>query len=149
MGTGTQTATGVATREPRRQHARALKTQVLAACAEPGASVAAVAQAHGLNANLVHKWRRGIGVSTLMLTQPVRRAAATNAAFIPLTFPSNALAAANVSAQGQTPHSQAPADQSADIRIEWRRGGTAICVSWPVTAAPQCASWLLQCLVAK
>jgi len=102
-----------------------------------------------LNANLVHKWRRGIGVSTLMLTQPVRRAAATNAAFIPLTFPSNALAAANVSAQGQTPHSQAPADQSADIRIEWRRGGTAICVSWPVTAAPQCASWLLQCLVAK
>ena len=149
MGTGIQTATGVAAREPRRQHARALKTQVLAACSEPGASVAAVAQAHGLNANLVHKWRRGIGVSTLMLTQPVRRAAVTNAAFIPLTFPSNALPAAKVSGQSQTPDSQAPTTPGDDIRIEWRRGGTTICVSWPVTAAPQCASWLLQCMVSK
>jgi transposase len=122
MGTGIQTATGVATREPRRQHARALKAQVLAACAEPGASVAAVAQAHGLNANLVHKWRRGIGVSTLKPTEPVRRAAVTNAAFIPLTFPSNALPAANVSGKSQTPDSQAPTTPGDDIRIEWRRG---------------------------
>jgi transposase len=35
-----------------------LKLLVLAQCAEPGASVAKVAMAHGLNANLVHKWRR-------------------------------------------------------------------------------------------
>jgi transposase-like protein len=42
----------------RRTHSTALKAEVLAACAEPGASVAAVAMAHGLNTNLVHKWRR-------------------------------------------------------------------------------------------
>ena len=43
---------------PRRRHGAELKAKVLAECEEPGASVAAVAQSHGLNANLVHKWRR-------------------------------------------------------------------------------------------
>ena len=42
----------------RRRHSAELKNRVLAACAEPGASVARIAMAHGLNANLVHKWRR-------------------------------------------------------------------------------------------
>jgi transposase-like protein len=42
----------------RRRHGAEVKAKVLAECDEPGASVAAVAQSHGLNANLVHKWRR-------------------------------------------------------------------------------------------
>jgi len=42
----------------RRRHSAELREKVLAACAEPGASVAAVALANDLNANLVHKWRR-------------------------------------------------------------------------------------------
>ena len=37
------------------------KARVLAECQRPGASVASVALANGLNANLVHKWRRGKG----------------------------------------------------------------------------------------
>jgi transposase-like protein len=41
----------------RRRHSAELKRLVLAQCAEPGASVAKVALTHGLNANLVHKWR--------------------------------------------------------------------------------------------
>jgi transposase len=45
----------------RRRHSAAFKAQVLAACAEPGASVAAVALAFKLNDNLVHQWRRGRG----------------------------------------------------------------------------------------
>jgi transposase len=32
--------------------------RILAACEQPGASVAGVALANGLNANMVHKWRR-------------------------------------------------------------------------------------------
>ena len=59
---------------PRRRHADELKARVLAACAEPGASVAAVAQAQGLNANLVHKWRRGCGAPTNIAAWPVRTA---------------------------------------------------------------------------
>ena len=42
----------------RRRHDAELKRQVIAACAAPGASVAQVAMNYGLNANLVHKWRR-------------------------------------------------------------------------------------------
>jgi transposase-like protein len=47
-----------ASRASRRLHDKELKRQVLAECTEPGASVAWVAMAHGLNANLVHKRRR-------------------------------------------------------------------------------------------
>jgi transposase len=35
-----------------------LKAQILAKCERPGASVAKVALVHGVNANLVHGWRR-------------------------------------------------------------------------------------------
>lgn len=42
----------------RRRRSKELKAHVLEQCQEPGASIAAVALAHGLNANLVHKWRR-------------------------------------------------------------------------------------------
>ena len=55
-------------RTPRRRHSDELKAQVLAACDEAGASVAAVAQAHNLPANLVHKWRLGRGAGA---TSPV------------------------------------------------------------------------------
>ena len=44
-------------RAPRRRHSAELRSRVLAECARPGASVAAVAMAHVLNANLVRKWR--------------------------------------------------------------------------------------------
>ncbi|MBI2750944.1 MAG: transposase, partial [Burkholderiales bacterium] len=43
----------------RRTHSPEFKAQVLAACARPGASVAAVALDHGLNANVVRKWLSG------------------------------------------------------------------------------------------
>jgi transposase len=45
----------------RRRHSPAFKAGVLAACTEPGASVAAVARHYQLNANLVHKWRKSAG----------------------------------------------------------------------------------------
>ena len=127
------------TRAPRRRHSEELKARVLQACVQPGASVAAVAQAHGLNANLVHKWRRGRGAPTLTPASPVCSAVTAHAEFIPLALPSTSVAA------GGQPHA-APV---ADIRIEWRRGAAAIAVSWPVSAAPQCARWLLQCMGAK
>ena len=42
----------------RRRHSAEFKQQVLVECDRSVASVAAVALAHGLNDNLVHKWRR-------------------------------------------------------------------------------------------
>lgn len=55
---------------PRRRHSEELKALILGACAEPGASVA---QAHGLNANLLHKWRRGPARVPLSNARPYAR----------------------------------------------------------------------------
>lgn len=56
-----------AKRRTRRRHEAGLKQRVLAECAVAGASVAKVAMAHGLNANLVHKWRRDVHALVLGL----------------------------------------------------------------------------------
>lgn len=99
----------------RRRHGADLKARVLAACSEPGASVAQVAMAHGLNANLVHKWRRA--------KTPVL--AARTAAFIELPLAKPATL---------------PVAQ--DIRIELQRGPTTVSITWPAGCASECAAWL-------
>jgi transposase len=52
----TVTVTGTA-RTPRRQHERSFKAELVEQCLVPGASVAAIALAGGINANLLFKWR--------------------------------------------------------------------------------------------
>jgi transposase len=52
-----KTVTGISGRQ-RRQHERSFKAEMVAQCLVPGASVAAVALAGGVNANLLFKWRR-------------------------------------------------------------------------------------------
>jgi transposase len=44
----------------RRRHPKAFKDRVLAECQQPGVSVASVALRHGINQNLVYKWRHQI-----------------------------------------------------------------------------------------
>jgi transposase len=113
---------------PRRRHGKALKAQVLAECGEPGASVAAVAQAHGLNANLVHKWRRGAGRTPQAATRGAPVANPGAGVFVPLQSPP-----------------PAPATLP-DIRIELRRGATSMTVSWPAELAAECAAWMRELL---
>ena len=48
----------VKTPAKRRRFSEAFKARIVAACDQPDASVAGVALANGLNANLVHRWRR-------------------------------------------------------------------------------------------
>lgn len=108
-------------RARRRRHGAELKRRVLAECAEPGASVAAVALAHGLNANLVHKWRRGV---TGELQAAAQQAGDV---FVPVAL---------------APAAAAPAE----IRIELRRGALAVNVSWPLGASTECAGWLREIL---
>ena len=115
-------------RQPRRRHGADLKAKVLAACAQPGASVAGVAQTHGLNANLVHKWRRGCGVARA----PVVVGRADAPGFVPVSL-LPAPPAADVSVATQVP---------AEIRIDLKRGATTVRVCWPASAASQCAAWL-------
>jgi transposase len=42
----------------KRTHSEQFRSRVVRECDEPGASIAAVALRNGVNANLVHKWRR-------------------------------------------------------------------------------------------
>jgi len=42
----------------RRDHSPELKRELVRQCLLPGASVSSIAMAHGINANLVFKWRR-------------------------------------------------------------------------------------------
>jgi transposase-like protein len=61
----------------RRRFSKAFKAKIVAACNQPGASVAGVTLVNGLNANLVHRWRRAAKSNTAMSTVP--------ADFIPFT----------------------------------------------------------------
>jgi transposase len=101
----------------RRRHSVELKALVVAECARPGASVASVALSHGINANIVHKWRRLAGAAPL----PV-------ASFVPVALPAPTCAA------------------PADIRMELRRGATTMTITWPAAAAADCATWMRELL---
>lgn len=75
---------------PRRRHSAQFKREVLAACNEPGASIAGVALAFGLNANLVRQWRRGRGfkaVDGAVLAPPPATPHEAQQQFIALTLP--------------------------------------------------------------
>jgi transposase len=45
-------------KDTRRRHSDALKEELVERSLQPGASVAAIAQEHGINANLLFNWRR-------------------------------------------------------------------------------------------
>jgi len=116
---------------PRRRHSLEFKERVLAACAEPGASVAAVARLFELNDNLVHQWRRGRGVGTAKLTAPLARKAPE---FVELSLPA------------PTPPQAKVAAPSESIRVELKRGSLGVNVLWPLSAAGDCAAWLRELL---
>lgn len=99
---------------PRRRHDAQIKAKVLAACDEPGASVAAVALAHGLNANLVRKWRQGRGLKRAAITTSSSAQARTSAMS---SAPASALVAALVAALAPARSAAWPARLAADARF--------------------------------
>lgn len=101
----------------RRTYPKAFKAQVVAECGEPQSSIASVALAHGLNANLVHKWLR------LAQTR-----ADAEPAFVPV-----------VSTDWTVPAGR-------HIELEIRRGNVQATVRWPVGDAITCAAWLSEWL---
>lgn len=129
---------------PRRQHSAELKARVLAACEEPSASISAVALAHGLNANLVRKWREGRGLKRTGLAAPSVPVVvptpliAGDARFVPIGIESpTAPARVDRPERADTP----PATPSI-VEIELRRGPLHLHVRWPSAAAGDCLTWL-------
>jgi transposase len=101
-----------------RAYAPEFKAQVLAECSQPGASIAKVARVNGLNANMIHTWRREA-------RDRVAPAVAGGGEFVPLQLASSPVAAA-----------------VPPIRIELRQGATTVAIAWPVEAVDSCATWL-------
>jgi transposase len=106
----------------RRRYGPELKAQVLAECDAPGTSVAKVAMAHGINANVVHGWRK--------LARESGGAAIMPREFVPVTVEA------------------APARPAADrgIEVELRRGAVTMKVTWPQSAAADFAAWTRELL---
>ena len=120
--------------KPRRRHSEQFKAQVLAACAEPGASVSAVALSFGLNDNLVHQWRRGRGFKANEAPAP-GPVSERQPEFVALSLPPPTPA--------RSPSAVAPAQT---IRVELKRGALGVNVIWPISAAAECAGWLRELL---
>jgi transposase-like protein len=120
-------------RRRRRKHSAEFKASVVQACLQPGISMAAVALANGLNATMLRKW--------VMEAERVQRLSVLPP---PTEVSSNAVAprVEGFVALQLAPEPVAPTD----IRIELQRAGTTISVSWPSTAATECAVWLRELL---
>ena len=132
----------------RRCHSAELKAKVLAACNEPGASIAAVALSHGLNANLVRKWLVGRGLKRCGIQAPVAVTASATATTVPPPAAGMLFLPIDLGAPAQTARAEPghPADTHAasdePIHIELRRGPLHLSVRWPTSAAAQCTAWL-------
>ncbi len=97
----------------RRRHDSEFKAKVIAACLQPGVSLAAIALANGLNANMLRKWvrdhRMGVGAD---VSPPDRER--VRSAMVPARIGAN--------------------EVPAEIRVDVRRGGTTVQLAWPVDA---------------
>ena len=96
----------------------------MAECEVPGASVAKVAMAHGINANVVHRWRQ-------LAREGAQVTVAKPSEFVPV-----AIAA-------PTPP---PTASCHGIEVELRRGAMAMKITWPISAAADFAVWMRELL---
>jgi len=113
-------------RRRRRRHSDEFKARVVAQCRQPGVSIAGVALANGLNANLLRRWvvesEQG-SVSDTAVTSKRKSSHSAEAEFVPV----------RVAGDGGS---------HGDIRIAMQGRGVSVEVRWPLSAADDCARWL-------
>jgi len=121
-------------RQRRRKHSHEFKAGSVAACMQPGVSIAAIAMARGVNANLLRRWVQAAEMK-------------------PASGTSQSVAVRDVAPAERKPsfgpESQPPPAvpvPPADIRIGMPRGATTITVTWPASAAGECAAWMRELL---
>jgi len=114
-------------RRTRRTHSEAFKQSLIEACGAPGASVAGVALANGINANQLRRWMRERGIEPPALScLPLRVAASEpTSGFVPVQL---------------SPRVDPP------IRLELRKGAAVVTVEWPASSAATCGAWLREWL---
>ena len=107
----------------RRRYSREQKAQIIAECDAPGASVARVAMSHGINANIVHGWRKRAREGGAV-------ASARSLEFVPVAL---------------APAAEPPAADR-NVEIELRRGAVFMKITWPACAAADLAAWTRELL---
>ena len=107
----------------RRRYGAELKAQILAECDAPNASVAKVAMSHGINANIVHGWRKLAREGAAAIDVVQRE-------FVPV-------------AVAPTPDVRA---RDEPIEVELRRGALTMKILWPMSAAAGLAAWTRELL---
>jgi len=116
-------------RPTHRTYTRQFKAELVVACQQPGASIAAIALQHGMNANVLHRWlkeherdgrHRLIGPDPLGVAFPT----SPGPAFIPLKLPTGMLE-----------------PTACDIKVELRKGPVSMILTWPASAAADLAHW--------
>jgi len=118
------------TRHTHRTYTRQFKAELVAACLQPGASIAAIAGGHGMNANVLHRWlkeheRNGCHQLVAGSSSGSAVSASPAPAFIALKLPTIAM--------------QEPT--ACDIKVELRKGSVSMIVTWPISAAGDLAQW--------
>lgn len=109
-------------RRRRRRYSAEFKAEAVAACQQSGVSMAGVALARGLNANLLRRWVVEAEQAGSGSVSPHRAAAEGSGGFIPVPLMAS---------------SAEPA-----IRIELRSSSGVVIVQWPVSAASACVALL-------
>ena len=119
-------------RQRRRRHSEAFKSEAVAACRQPGVSIAAIAMSRGVNANLLRRWvveaeRAGAPSLDSRVERPARTPAIDGSpAFVPVAL--------------------ATKSEEGSIRLEVRRGTSTVVVQWPASCAQVCAMLLRELL---
>ena len=108
-------------RPTRRYYSPPLKAGVIQECRQIGASVAGVALAHGINANIVHRWLHEEKRAALLLRAQ---------SFVPVTLEQASQALPVEAGPSATP----------DIRVEVHKGSSTITVNWPLEGAASCSA---------
>jgi transposase len=116
-------------RVARRKHSAEFRAEVVLACRQPSASVAAIALRKGLNANVVYRWLREDGLNLSSTTNLRALSTELGGEFLSMQLP-----------QSAATHT------SNDIRMEMRRGASSVTLSWPTQCAGECGAWLREWL---
>ena len=105
-------------------HEHRVKAKILAECDFPSASVAKVAMSHGINANIVHSWRK-------RERQVPTGAGSAVTSFVPVAV---------------EPPTLEEAEKEQHVCIELHRGALLVKFTWPLSAAEQLSVWTRELL---
>src|SRR5579862_5486700 len=110
----------------RRRHSATFKSESVAACQVPGASVSGVALERQINANVLRRWiKESQSSGALVKCEP---------SAVPQRAPAFLPVAITKPKPGAAPHQP--------IRIRVRKKRMLVVVEWPTTVSGSCAAWL-------